>query len=122
MNASLKQTNSNLETFQADLSTVATSIGQIENSVAQYKTVVAGYQKSLAQVEQNLKAFSDNLPNLVRTVSLAATIFLVWMAIAQIGLFAQGWEMITRKDVEKVVEAELAEHKVEEASEKPAES
>lgn len=123
MQDSLAQTNNNLETFEADLSTVAASIGGIEKSVAQYKNVVSGYQDSLDQLKTRLKVFSSNLPNILRLTAIGLTVFLVWMTIAQIGLFAQGWEMLTRKDIEKMVEAELAEQKAEdEAEEKPAES
>lgn len=96
---SLRTSQSNMQTFTADLSVVATSVGQIEDSVAQYEQVVEGYQSSLGQVQANLDALSANIPNLVRTGSIALIIFLVWMALAQIGLFTQGWEMFTLENI-----------------------
>jgi methyl-accepting chemotaxis protein len=98
---SLKNTSSNLETFQADLTVMAASIGEIEKSVAQYESVVANYQKSISQLNSNLSGFKSNLPNIVRTVVIGLTIFLVWMAIVQFGLFTQGVELMFEGGPEK---------------------
>ncbi len=103
---SLKNTSSNLDTFQADLTVMAASIGEIEKSVAQYESVVGGYQKSISELNSKLSAFKSNLPNIVRSVVIGLTIFLVWMAIVQFGLFAQGWELIFEAKPTKIKEPE----------------
>ncbi len=109
MGDSLKATTGNLETFQADLTVMAESIGEIEKNVAQFDTVVSGYQTSIARLNTRLSTFKANLPSIIRTVKLALTIFLVWMAIVQFGLFTQGWELIVeagparKKEPEKEV-------------------
>jgi peptidoglycan hydrolase CwlO-like protein len=95
MQDNLKNTQSNLQTFEADLTVMADSVGQIQSSVAQYDQVIAGYQASLDQVLAQIDALSANLPNIVRMLSIGLTAFLVWMAIAQLGLFTQGWELLT---------------------------
>ena len=106
----LQNTQDNLQTFEADLTVMAASVGQIQSSVAQYDQVIGGYQASLDQVIAQLDALSANLPNIVRMLSIGLTAFLVWMAIAQLGLITQGWELITenrpRKE-EKEAEAEV---------------
>jgi len=63
--------------------------------VAQYDQVIGGYQASLDQLLTQLNTISANLPNIVRMISIGLTAFLVWMAIAQLGLITQGWELIT---------------------------
>jgi hypothetical protein len=109
MGDSLKATSGNLETFQADLTVMAESIGEIEKNVAQFDTVVSGYQSSIARLNTRLSTFKANLPSIIRTVKLALTIFFVWMAIVQFGLFTQGWELIVeaaparKKEPEKEV-------------------
>jgi len=108
MEESLSQTSGKLETFQADLTVMAESIGEIENSVAQYDLVIVGYQQSLDQVQVGLKSIQDSLPNTMRMILLAMTVFLVWMAIAQLGLLTQGWELIT-ENPKKKDEPEAAE-------------
>jgi peptidoglycan hydrolase CwlO-like protein len=95
MQDNLKNTQSNLQTFEADLTVMADSVGQIQSSVAQYDQVIGGYQASLDQVLAQIEALSANLPNIVRMLSIGLTAFLVWMAIAQLGLFTQGWELLT---------------------------
>ncbi len=95
MNDSLKQTSSNLETFQADLETMATSIGETGSSMAQYESVVTGYQASLAKTRTQLETLKADLPKIVKMAVWGLTFFLAWMAIAQIGLFTQGLELMS---------------------------
>lgn len=123
MQDNLKNTQSNLQTFEADLTVMADSVGQIQSSVAQYDQVIGGYQASLGQVLAQLDMLSANLPNIVRMVTIGLIAFLVWMTIAQLGLFTQGWELLTEgrkpKEEEKVEETE--EEKVaEKAADEPA--
>lgn len=121
MQDKLKNTQSNLQTFEADLTVMAESVGQIQSSVAQYDQVIGGYQASLDQVLAQLDILSNNLPNIVRMLSIGLTAFLVWMAIAQLGLFTQGWELLTegRKREEKDEEEEP--QKVDEEAVQPEE-
>jgi methyl-accepting chemotaxis protein len=91
---SLKATSGNLDTFEADLTVMAASIGEIEKSVANYESVVGNYQKSISELNSKLSVFKGNLPNIVRSIIIGLTIFLIWMAIVQFGLFTQGWELI----------------------------
>lgn len=95
MTMSLQKTSSNIETFEADLTVVAESIGEIERSVADYEIVIKGYQQSLEQVKAGMDNLKDSIPTYVRFLVLALTVFFVWMAIAQLGLLTQGWELLT---------------------------
>lgn len=99
MQENLRNTQNNVETFQADLTLVASSVGQIEDSVAQYEQVVTSYQESLAQMQTQLETLSANVPTYVHTLVIALTAFLVWMILAQIGLFTQGYEMFTLENI-----------------------
>jgi hypothetical protein len=80
--------------------------------------VIGGYQASLDQVIAQLDALSASLPDIVRMVSFGLTAFLVWMAIAQLGLFTQGWELLTEN---KQGEEEKEEEKIEEVKEAESE-
>jgi len=101
MGDSLAQTTGNLSSFESDLSLMASSIDTIETSVAQYEKVIGGYQAQIDSLNSQIMALSANLPSIMRTLALGLSVFLAWMAIAQIGLFAQGWEMVTQKDARK---------------------
>lgn len=122
MQDNLKNTQNNLQTFEADLTVMADSVGQIQSSVAQYDQVIGGYQDSLDQVLAQLDMLSANLPNIVRMLSIGLTAFLVWMAIAQLGLFTQGWELLTENREREEDEEEVAkeEKKVTVEADEPA--
>jgi hypothetical protein len=99
MKTSLQNTQNNIQTFQADLSMVTASVSQIQDSVSQYEMVVDNYHTSLQQVQAQLDLFSQNVPTYVHTFVIALTFFLVWMILAQIGLFTQGYEMFTLENI-----------------------
>ncbi len=101
MQDDLLMTSTNLQTFEADLTVMAASIGEIETSVAQYNDVISGYQKSLDEIQLQLFQVNDNVPMIVRFLLIALTVFLGWMAIANLGLLTQGWELLTENNVKK---------------------
>jgi len=94
MGEGLQDTAHNLQIMQVDFALMVDSVRQIEVSVTQYKEVVAGYQESIKQVQAQLDMLAENVPAAVNAAAWALTIFLVWMAIAQIGLFTQGLERL----------------------------
>jgi methyl-accepting chemotaxis protein len=95
----LDQASSNLETFEADLSVMAESVSGIESTISEFDNVIEGYQQSLLQIHTNLEAAKRNLPTYMHFLVLALTVFFVWMAIAQLGLLTQGWELVTEPPV-----------------------
>ncbi len=117
---SMKTTQSNVQTFEADLSVMAGSVGEIQTSVAEYEKVISGYQASLDQVQAQLDTLSTNLPQIVRTAVIGLTVFLVWLAIAQVGLFTQGWELLT-ESAPRRAKPEVEEEKKATAEDREAE-
>ncbi len=111
METSLSETNTNLETFQSDLTMMADSIGQISSSISEYDKVILGYKASVDQIINSLEGLKTSLPTYVRYLLLALTVFLVWMAVANLGLLTQGWELVTENKVKK--EPEVKEEPVE---------
>ena len=115
MTENLETTATNLETFESDLTVMAASIGEIESSVAEYDKVIDGYKTSLKQVQSQLDSLKAGAPKITRYLLLALTVFLAWMAIANLGLLTQGWELLTEK---KAVARKEIEDMVEEAVDK----
>ena len=68
--------------------------------MAQYEEIIQGYHSSVNQVQEQLSSLEKNLPGLVRGITWGITVFLIWMAFAQLGLFTQGWELLTRKSLQ----------------------
>lgn len=98
MQDSLEDSQHNLQILQVDFVLMIDAIRQIEASISQYESVIEGYQASLAGVQAQLDVIEANIPKAVEMTALALTIFLVWMAIAQIGLFTQGYEMLLQHE------------------------
>jgi hypothetical protein len=86
------------------MSVMSASVGKIRASVAQYEEVVSEYQASIDQVQAQLNHLSIRLPQITRTLAIGLTIFLLWMAVAQLGLLTQGWELVTESVRREVVE------------------
>jgi len=104
MAGSLEDTNHNLQTFRVDFSIMKDAIRQVETSMAQYEDIIEGYHASVTQVQTQLHILEKNLPNMIRGITWGITIFLIWMAIAQLGLFTQGWELFTRRSPKQEVQ------------------
>ena len=73
----------------AGISEITTSLENSRDIVAQYQDVVADLQSLVTTVRQGL-------PDWLRWLRLGLSLVLIWLGIAQIGLFAQGWELIGR--------------------------
>jgi len=100
MEDSLNNTNHQMDILQVDFSLMLDSIRQIETSVAQYETVLENYQVSVKLIRDQLANLEKQIPALLSLAALVLTIFLLWMAVAQIGLFTQGWEWFTQRGVD----------------------
>jgi hypothetical protein len=94
MQSNLQDTGQNLQTIQVDLLLLIDALEQIEKSLIDSEKVITGYQDSLVQVSNKIDALAVAAPKSINMISLAGSIFLIWMAIAQLGLFIQGWQLI----------------------------
>lgn len=94
MQSNLEDTSQNLQTIQVDLLLVIDSLNQIETSLTDSENVITGYQDSIVQVQKQIDMLSSSAPGLINTISTAATVFFIWMAIAQLSLLIQGWQLI----------------------------
>lgn len=72
----------------APLDETATILGNAQTSLDSYSAVL----DELAQKVGNLQA---SLPSWARAIVIALYILLIWLAISQIGLLWQGWEMVS---------------------------
>lgn len=94
MESNLQDTSQNLQTIQVDLMLVIDSLKQIETSLAESENVISSYQDSVNTIQKQIEAMTLSLPGFIHAASIAATFFLIWMAIAQLSLLTQGWQLI----------------------------
>jgi len=105
MEQSLQQTSNQIEVIKAELGLISVSIEEIKTSLELYTEVVDAYQVSVAEVETRLLLLKSSAQTIVNRVILGIDIFLVWMAIAQIGLLTQGMDILRREDTSHIDDA-----------------
>ncbi|OGN82463.1 MAG: hypothetical protein A2X24_02210 [Chloroflexi bacterium GWB2_54_36] len=86
----------NLTMITSDLGDIAQSTDQIGLSIADALLVIDEYQTLVADMQKRAKDFRQELPGQLRLATLAAALLLIWLAITQIGLLAQGVEFLAR--------------------------
>ncbi|MFA5837492.1 MAG: hypothetical protein WC837_11115 [Bellilinea sp.] len=92
----LDTADKNLAFITSDLDNVAQSTDQIGLSIADALLVIDEYQTLVADMQKRTKDFRQKLPGQLRLATLAAALLLIWLAITQIGLLAQGAEFMAR--------------------------
>jgi len=94
MTDSIEDTRHNLQIIQVDLILMKDTIRQIENSLSSYEEILEQYQTSLSSFKKQISDLQKKIPDILNTASWISYSFLIWMAIAQIGLMTQGWELL----------------------------
>jgi len=97
MESSLTDSKESLDVIKEDLSIMADSIAEIESSVSEFSNVLDQYLDLLDDLVLQLENLEMNFPTYWNWLATGITIFLVWMAIAQLGLLTQGLELLRRK-------------------------
>jgi methyl-accepting chemotaxis protein len=95
----LDATSSDLQVLAEDLTAMAGNISQIATSVASAQSVLVQYQDVVADLQALVGSVQEALPNWLRMLRWSLSLVLVWLGIAQLGLMAQGWELVNRSRV-----------------------
>ena len=98
MESNLELTAGSLEAVEADIESLSESIGEIKTSLATAQEVMVEYQSIVDEAQAGLENVKTGLPVWLRWITLGTTAFLIWLIIAQAGLFTQGLELIGRLD------------------------
>jgi uncharacterized phage infection (PIP) family protein YhgE len=96
METSIADTANQADIIQADLKTMAANVSEIQTSLKDYEEQVANYQDSMKATKKQVNTIKALTPRIVDVAVWVLTIFLAWMAIAQLGLLTQGWELLHR--------------------------
>ncbi|MFC2052789.1 hypothetical protein ACFLV7_00610 [Chloroflexota bacterium] len=112
MESSLTETKGDLEVIQSDLALMAESMSEVETSVKNFSAVFDQYLDLIDELLDQLDTLESNFPKYIYWLTVGATIFLIWMAIAQLGLLTQGWELLHRREVEREAAVDVEEESV----------
>ena len=106
MEESLSDTEESLDVIQKDLAVMAVNIGEIETSVSEFSGVIDQYINLIEDLLLQIENLETNFRTYWNWIATGVTIFLIWMAIAQLCLLTQGLELV-RREVKVVEEAEV---------------
>jgi hypothetical protein len=107
MDQSLATSRGNMVMLSAQVSIISRRVGEISDSLSEARNVISQYQTVTSTLTGQLESAQQNIGNVINGLAWVITILLIWLALTQVGLFAQGWEMVTsRREVEVVEESE----------------
>jgi hypothetical protein len=93
MTASIDAADDNLGLVQTNLTTMSDSVALISKSLSEYETMVAQSRSSMDNLTAILTSIQNNLPAILNGIAIAFTAFFVWLLVAQVVIFSQGWEL-----------------------------
>ena len=86
-----------LEEIEEGFAAMGQSISETMTSLESAQTVLQDYQIIVGDLGGTLASVRQSLPGWLRALRWGLTLGLVWLAIAQIGLLTQGWELLGRR-------------------------
>jgi methyl-accepting chemotaxis protein len=92
---SLGAAQKNLDDLQTALSQVATPLNESKVVLAEAQTSVESFSGVMEQLTSSVSHLRALLPAWIRAAIFALGFLLVWLAVSQIGLLWQGWEMVS---------------------------
>ncbi len=105
MEQSLNDASNGLKNVEADIYDLAGGIDDINGSLDKTRGVLDQYQDVITDLDNTIDGLETDLPTLFNQISWGITILLAWLAITQLGLLAQGLEMLggDRESVEEKI-------------------
>jgi len=94
MQKSLVETNNNFGLIKAEIDVMTRNIKDINTSLTNAQEVVSEYQVIVEQMQTGVNNTREILPGRITTWAWILSIVLIWVAISQVVLFAQGLEKI----------------------------
>lgn len=101
MESNLVKTNANLALMQSDIEKVAADVSQVQSNLEQARRIISQYKDAALQLQSRLQKLQEMIPAVVNTTLIVITLFLLWLAIAQLGLLTQGLDLLKQAQSEK---------------------
>lgn len=97
METSLQATSSNLQVIQTDIDLVALDIDNIKISMESAQDVIEQYQTLVLSAQERLERMEETTPTYIDLLAWVFTFILIWAAVAQLGMFVQGIDLVSRR-------------------------
>jgi methyl-accepting chemotaxis protein len=90
-----------LTSIAGDLEQVATGLDAIAVSVGEATTVIEQYQTIVGDLRGEIALVREGAPVWIMAARIAFSLLMIWLALAQIGLLTQGWELMGRPTIRR---------------------
>jgi hypothetical protein len=90
----LKTSEENLDDLQIAVSEVTGPLDESAAVLAESQASLEAYSSIVEGLTLDVKNLQETLPSLIRIAIFALCFLLIWLAVSQIGLLWQGWEMV----------------------------
>jgi hypothetical protein len=97
----------NLGRIDRNMGDLAAGVGDIGSSVGEAQRVVGQYQELVRDLRREVARVREAAPRWLNLAGWGITLGLIWLALAQLGLLTQGWELVQR--AQQSAPAETAE-------------
>ncbi len=95
LDESLTAAQENLDPLQAAALEVSGPLAESKAVLVETQASLEDYSELIDGLTLTVSDLQKNLPNLMRITIFSLYFLLIWLAISQIGLLCQGWEMVT---------------------------
>jgi hypothetical protein len=90
----MEMTATSLEPVPGSLEVLSAELIQVKSNLENAEKLTVEYQRIIDDYQGRMEAFQNNLPGIIQRLFLVITLFILWVAFAQIGLFTQGLERL----------------------------
>ena len=102
----------NLKGMQPGFTDLSDTLIESEALLVETQTSVDDYNRVVQELSVKISRLQNTLPNWLRIATFALYFLLIWLAISQIGLLWQGWEMVSYHPAQVEVRVRELEEKV----------
>jgi uncharacterized phage infection (PIP) family protein YhgE len=93
---SLNGAQENLDDIQMTVTELTGPLNESEVVLAEAQMSLEAYSILIEHLSQDISGLQESLPNWIRGVVYSLYFLLLWLAVSQIGLLWQGWEMVSQ--------------------------
>ena len=94
---SLTDAQGNLDDSQASVVELAGPLNESAAVLMEAQGSLEAYSSLIAQLIQEIEDLRESLPRWIRAIVFSLYFLLIWLAITQVGLLWQGWEMVSEQ-------------------------
>ena len=97
LEGSLNASQENLDDLQTTFTELTGPLTESQAVLSEAQSSVETYSDTIEQLTLRVSNLRERLPNWIRIIVISLYFLLIWLAISQVGLLWQGWEMVSEQ-------------------------